>query len=78
METTAFRPVCLSSAPALAPEIKREVSRSAEDVLSVCVSGSGRLLPSHLPRQLRGAYLCARLVSASLLRDLRVGKPEAG
>ena len=60
----------------------RNKARGAEagrgHAVCVCVSRSGRLPPSHLLRQLRGAYLCARLVSASLLRDLRVGKWEAG
>lgn len=41
----------------------RGVEAGRGRAVCVCVSGSGWLPPSHLPRQLRGAHLCARISS---------------
>lgn len=44
----------------------RGVEAGRGRAVCVCVSGSGWLPPSHLPGQLRGAHLCARISSQRL------------
>lgn len=44
----------------------RGVKAGRERAICVCVSGSGWLPPLHLPRQLRGAYLCASSLGVSV------------